>query len=343
MRMSRNKRMRMSRNKRYQYLRQCKRRNTVDNNSSKISAISYQDYVLINKGELEILSKYILDHKNIETGGQLFGYWTYDGNPVVLFVLGPGPNAGHYKSFFMQDIDYLKERASWLKAKFGLDHIGEWHSHHQLGLPFPSGHDANNLSNNIRKLGYSKFLLCIGSCTGGESFVNAYMFYSDRTSYNCVPWKIKDIDSPFRRIMSPTEQLNFILPKTEKSNMGQLYLKNAPSVQNRINYTETYWLKQKGNAKNLKAIIDALGELYPDRVCIPTIDSDNEAHLELYSDNIIIEDIHFPKAFPIESPLICDSNGNILSKSAEWKFEGDILKSFVTYYKSLKINKYDER
>ena len=143
--------------------------------------------------------------------------------------------------------------------------------------------------------------------------------------------------------MSSTEKIAFVLPKTEVSNMGQLYLKNATKAQNRINYSETYWLKQKGSAQILKAIIDELGKLLPDGICIPAINSDNEVHLELRCNNIIIKDIHFPKAFPIEPPMIRDSNGNILSKSAEWKFDGDILRSFTTYYKSLNINNHDER
>ena len=34
--------------------------------------------ILIFKSELDYISRCILDRKNIETGGQLFGYWSED-------------------------------------------------------------------------------------------------------------------------------------------------------------------------------------------------------------------------------------------------------------------------
>ena len=98
--------------------------------------------VLIYKSELEYISRCILDYTNIETGGQLFGYWTSDGVPVVLYVIGPGPHANHQGAFFNQDINYLEMIGGILTRDFGLQHMGEWHSHHQLGLARPSGHDA---------------------------------------------------------------------------------------------------------------------------------------------------------------------------------------------------------
>ncbi len=295
------------------------------------------DYVLISQGEMNMLSNYILDYPNNETGGQLFGYWTFDEKPVILFVLGPGPKAGHYDAFFMQDIDYLRECALLLKKKYGLDHIGEWHSHHQLGLSYPSGHDARNISNNIRKLGYSKFLLCIGTCSATESSINAFMFYSDKTNYDYVPWVIKDIDSPFRMMIKAIDKCAFDLPKNKLPNMAHLFLKSSSREHKTIDFKESYWLKQKGNSKVLKNIIDSLKEMYPEQVYIPTIDNNNEVHLELYEGDTILEDIHFTNSFPLEPPLINDSYGNILSKSTKWKFNGDIYNSFMTFYESFKL------
>jgi len=100
---------------------------------------------MIYQGELDYISRCILDYPNIETGGQLFGFWTAAGTPVVLYAIGPGPRANHQVAFFNQDIEYLTRIGSILTTKFGLQHIGEWHSHHQLGLAQPSGHDAATL------------------------------------------------------------------------------------------------------------------------------------------------------------------------------------------------------
>ena len=56
---------------------------------------------IIFRSEMDYISRCILDYTNIETGGQLFGYWTEDGTPVVLFAIGPGANANHKPTFML--------------------------------------------------------------------------------------------------------------------------------------------------------------------------------------------------------------------------------------------------
>ena len=302
----------------------------------QLAANSSCDYILINQEEMDILSRYILDYPNIETGGQLFGYWTYDGKPVVLFVLGPGPKAGHYDTFFSQDLNYLKSRALVLQKKYGLNHIGEWHSHHQLGLAYPSGHDARNISTNMRRLGYSRFLLCIGTCTNSESSINAFMFKSDNDGFNQVPWDIRNIESPYRKLINATNAWQFDMPRTAAANMQRLFVRESGKTEERISYDHTYWLKREGNSKVLKAIIDAVSEASPMQDCVPTIDSNNEVHLETFIGVHQMEDIHFPKEFPIEPPIINDAFGNRMLDASLWNFNGDIINSFITYYNILK-------
>ena len=72
------------------------------------SNVSPASKVLIYKSELEYISRCIMDYTDIETGGQLFGYWTSDGVPVVLYAIGPGPYANHQGAFFNQDVNYLE-------------------------------------------------------------------------------------------------------------------------------------------------------------------------------------------------------------------------------------------
>ncbi len=62
---------------------------------------------IIYRSELDFVSRCILDRTHIETGGQLFGFWTGKGIPVVLFAIGPGPRANHQVTFFNQDVQYL--------------------------------------------------------------------------------------------------------------------------------------------------------------------------------------------------------------------------------------------
>lgn len=51
--------------------------------------------IYIPQEELDFMAKVILDAPNIETGGNLFGYWTNQGDAVILYVLGPGKKANY--------------------------------------------------------------------------------------------------------------------------------------------------------------------------------------------------------------------------------------------------------
>ncbi len=153
--------------------------------------------IVIYQSEFEYMAKCILDRNNIETGGQLFGHWTSEGIPIILYAIGPGPKANHQSAFFNQDIDYLVKVGEALRSRFGLHHIGEWHSHHQLGLDRPSRYDENTMTSVIRKKGLGRFLLCIGTCTQYEASVRGFMCDSS----NCRPvnWDVIPVASPVRK------------------------------------------------------------------------------------------------------------------------------------------------
>ena len=167
---------------------------TINTSQPKVSFREVRTF----QSEIDSFSRFILDYPNIETGGQLFGYWTREGVPVVCYVLGPGPNANHQVTFFNQDLNYLQTVGGAIVKNYTLEHIGEWHSHHQLGLAEPSGHDAANISNNMIKAGRERFLLCIGNCDGHNATINAFAFHSASPSYTKVPWVVSPVASPYR-------------------------------------------------------------------------------------------------------------------------------------------------
>ena len=86
---------------------------------------------VIYRSEMDYISRCIRDYPNIETGGQLFGFLTENGAPVVCYAIGPGRDANHQQAFFNQDTDYLQKVYNQLNRRYGLRYIGEWHSHHQ--------------------------------------------------------------------------------------------------------------------------------------------------------------------------------------------------------------------
>jgi hypothetical protein len=114
-------------------------------------------------GDLQNLAHWVRDSPDKETGGDLFGNWSHVGNPVVQAVIGPGPQARRSATLFHQDIDFLRAQAALLARQGGLQHIGQWHSHHRLGLEEPSEHDNRTIQRALANYHLPAFVLCIAT------------------------------------------------------------------------------------------------------------------------------------------------------------------------------------
>ena len=291
------------------------------NISNKPAAVA-----IIYKSELDYISRCILDCTNIETGGQLFGFWTADKVPVVLYAIGPGPHANHQPTFFNQDVNYLTRVGRPIVERFGLQHIGEWHSHHQLGLAQPSGHDANTMLSTIRDKHLIQFLLCIGNCTNTSSTLNAFNFSEFCQNYVKAQWCIKEIESPFRKIIDNELAPFLVHPRTLQANMENIY-----STESRQNlppeYKESYWFSIKENRQILKQIMDTLGNC--------TIQQDKYGYVYLSKvGNNYIDTIFFPDGFPKQPPRIkrrCSDN-SVCEINVAWDSSGDLLNDFINFY-----------
>jgi hypothetical protein len=111
--------------------------------------------------ELERMAKWVSDFPDLETGGSLFGYWTNTGSPVIFLATGPGPHARHNIDSFFQDPEYMIDGQYEVWKYFAAQHIGEWHSHHTLGLAVPSQGDSSTMWNAIEETQWPRFLLGI--------------------------------------------------------------------------------------------------------------------------------------------------------------------------------------
>ena len=67
-----------------------------------------------------------------ETGGCLLGYWVKPLEEVVICeIIGPGPNAEHFKFKFVPDYDWQASRIAEIYKESGCyySYLGDWHSH----------------------------------------------------------------------------------------------------------------------------------------------------------------------------------------------------------------------
>ena len=147
---------------------------------TKLATESSDDGLTIHiyESEYKKIKKWVLDYKNIETGGDLFGLWVDAHTAVVQFALGPGEKCRRTKTSFFQDVDYLARAGGYLIEKHGLCNIGQWHSHHQLSLNQPSTGDENTVWGNMPGLRMNRYIVCIANVLkeGNETSLNCFLF-----------------------------------------------------------------------------------------------------------------------------------------------------------------------
>jgi len=124
-----------------------------------------KQYLAIFESELRFIADNAAAWNGSETGGDLVGYFTHQGRAVVQLATPPGPGARHEVTHFAQDFDYFNRVMGWLMEEFGLQYLGDWHSHHSLGLDHPSGGDKARIRSVALKNGYPTMQEIIVTCS----------------------------------------------------------------------------------------------------------------------------------------------------------------------------------
>lgn len=293
--------------------------------------------VQIFRSEMDYISRCILDYPNIETGGQLFGYWAPDGTPVVMYAIGPGLRANHQSTFFNQDVDYLLNVGNGLRYRYELQHIGEWHSHHRLGLARPSSHDTSTMVTTIKEKGLGRFLLCIGNCDDRGSSLNPFLC-DDRTC-TYASWSIIERNSPVRKVADSDLSPVLVHPKVKTASYSDPSVRPAHPSSKPV-YASSYWLNEKRNAAVLKKIQDYVRSMNSSSEVAVRLDARNLVHIMTTeiarNKKRVTEDIVFPMGFPDRAPEYTLMIGQEKeTRTGMWMYNGDIFSSFVKYYKSI--------
>ncbi|XP_015751492.1 PREDICTED: uncharacterized protein LOC107331429 isoform X2 [Acropora digitifera] len=193
--------------------------------------------VLIYEKDFRELCAYVLMKPEIETGGDLFGLWHDEHRAVIQVALGPGKECMRTTASFYQDVNYLANVGTYLTEKEGLCHIGEWHSHHQLGLAKPSSGDKATVWNNMPTYQLSRFVLFIANIEASdETFkVNfrCFLFEIDNNGYQLpvLPGEVKILHS-----QNPFSQKNEV--RLERINGAEIQLQRRYETNVDINDLE---------------------------------------------------------------------------------------------------------
>ncbi|XP_020617616.1 uncharacterized protein LOC110055566 [Orbicella faveolata] len=138
--------------------------------------------VFMFREDYQMMENLVLQYPHLETGGNLFGLWTSNGDAVLHVVLGPGRNCTRTGASFYQDIPYLKRNGELLTQDYMLCHIGEWHSHHQLRLFEPSRGDSSTVIRNYPR-GTCGFLLIIANILSPREVKLSPYLYTEKSTY----------------------------------------------------------------------------------------------------------------------------------------------------------------
>lgn len=88
------------------------------------------------------------DSPKVETGGILMGHDIKPLTVNVTYASLPGPKAYHSPSKFIRDTEYCSKVLQEHYDKYGVDYVGEWHSH-IVPLRGVSGGDIATLASII--------------------------------------------------------------------------------------------------------------------------------------------------------------------------------------------------
>jgi len=213
--------------------------------------------VFMFKEDYQMMENLVLEYPHLETGGDLFGLWTSNGDAVLHVVLGPGRNCKRTGASFYQDIPYLERNGDLLTQDYMLCHIGEWHSHHQLRLFEPSGGDSSTVIRNYPR-GTRGFLLIIANIVSPREVKLSPYLYTEKSTYGYDEMgkivflpktnafnkikKIKDSRESGRDIKAPSQYSQGGYSHFEKSST----LAKLPSVHKRtsgMQYRTSTWPK----------------------------------------------------------------------------------------------------
>ena len=204
-----------------------------------------------------------------ETGGDLFGFWTHSGFPIVQYVIGPGPHARRTASSFYQDREYLVECGDKLRTSHGLQHIGEWHSHHTLPMDHPSQGDKMTVERALESYSLDRFLLLICNLRGDQPVrskseisyvqVNGFLFSQSDQLRRCK-WVLLPNQSPLRSsrekqiVPSLVPETDVLHYKAEPKTTLDAPLPKYP------NFQKNRWIQTDSGKSFLKDLSESIGQ-----------------------------------------------------------------------------------
>uniref|UniRef100_A0A6C0JPL3 JAB domain-containing protein n=1 Tax=viral metagenome TaxID=1070528 RepID=A0A6C0JPL3_9ZZZZ len=143
-------------------------------------------YIYITERDYSRIKYFTEKYPALETGGDLWGYTNlqdtnklkkYD--TVITTVTGPGKKCTRSDVTFNQDGEYLQYVHIQLQGdpkNSILNHIGDWHSHHTIDMPYPSNGDTRTIRRAMKTYNRKTFPCFITTITNGKSTIHPFLY-----------------------------------------------------------------------------------------------------------------------------------------------------------------------
>jgi hypothetical protein len=301
----------------------------------------YHAKALIYESELAFISRCVMDFPHIETGGDLFGFWTYSGYPVVQYVIGPGLGARRTEVAFYQDREYLITAGTTLRDTHGLQHIGEWHSHHRLSLAKPSQGDIRTVSEAMRNYKLSKFFLvicnieCINYATNTR--INGFLFSpTSEREYDHCGWVILKGESPITQALNRAKLRVAYEPRAIRApyavDIATTLEAAVPLEPTEPQFPSESWVHTPEGQQRLRSITEQLSKYVVNLRIFQTADN----RISLLFDLQDTMDSHkceviFPDDFPDSAPTVKLDGllSRVKTDSVQWHNNNDACTSII--------------
>jgi hypothetical protein len=266
------------------------------------------DKVLIYEGELAFMARFVTDYPEIETGGDLFGFWTHSGSPVVEYVLGPATAANHQDVAFYQEASYLRSAGAALRDHHGLQHVGTWHSHHRLGLTEPSTGDSKTMQHAVDKNLFPGWLLTICNFADTSNLVEmrGYLYHAEGEGrHDQLTWIVLPGTSPIRSAMSQVPDFVHAEPDTPSTPFEAIpatsFTAIAASPVNNATFPSTSFLAMPEGRDEFRRLYEQLLERHAGTEILQR--DDGRVALAFTHEGYTFE-IVFPHSFPLVKPVV---------------------------------------
>ena len=276
---------------------------------AETSSVSRGDKALIYEGELDIMARFVADYPSIETGGDLFGFWTHTGSPMIEYVLGPGETADHKSTAFYQESPFLKSAGGILRDLHGLQHVGTWHSHHRLGLAMPSKGDSTTMQRALDRNGFNAWLLTI--CTFADKTdrveMRSYLYHAHGGGERRqLTWLVLQGSSPVRTALEGVKEFPSSRPRTLASTYEAI-----PSTTFAVVAAAPQTAAPTFPNSSFMATPEGRGELYRLFQELSTLEQgveilqreDGRVSLAFQRDGYAF-DVVFPHSYPVVKPVV---------------------------------------